>query len=105
MKADNISSRRFVQRLRHFIQNSSAPSRWLLAVAVTIAGALSTHVQAQGLSPYAFGINYTQSGLSAGKTADLKKARMNIIRLGGNARNNEAYWRDKYDWVNDIEYV
>ena len=62
-------------------------------------------VQAQGLSSYAFGINYTQSGLSAGKAADLKKARLNIIRLGGNARNNEAQWRDKYSWVNDIEYV
>lgn len=103
MKAAHTSLPSTWQRLRDNIRKSGGFARVLLVALV--ASAASTTAPAQGLSTYAFGINYTQSGLSTGKTDDLKKARMNIIRLGGNARNNEAFWRNKYNWVNDVEYV
>ncbi|MDQ2769230.1 MAG: T9SS type A sorting domain-containing protein [Bacteroidota bacterium] len=105
MKADDTSFRRFEQHLRHFTWKSGGPGPWLLAVVMLVGAAFAGPVRAQGLSPYVFGINYTQGGLSAGKTNDLKKAGMKIIRLGGNERNHDIKWRNKYDWVNDIEYV
>ena len=89
MKAAHTSPFSAGQRLRNSIRKSGGFARVLLVALV--AGAASTTAPAQGLIPYAFGINNTQSGLSAGKTTDLKNARMNIIRLGGKARNNEAF--------------
>ena len=104
MKA-RVYSLRLAQHVRCFISKSGGLGQWLLAAIMLVGAAFAGPGRAQGLSPYAFGINYTQSGLSAGKTADLKKAGMKIIRLGGNERNNSIKWRSKYDWVNDIEYV
>jgi hypothetical protein len=93
-----------------FLRETARKTNGLLKSCLTgllgLAAVGTTAAQSSvGVSPYAFGINYTQSNLNTGKLNDLKTAGLTVVRLGGNARNNETPWDNKYSWVNDIEYV
>ncbi|MBO2011889.1 T9SS type A sorting domain-containing protein [Hymenobacter negativus] len=95
-------------RCRTFLKSVVAVKRKLartVLAGLAVAAAVSTSSSGQGLSPYVFGINYTQRNLDATKVNDLKSANLTIIRLGGNERNNSSRFRDKTYWNTDIEYV
>ncbi|MCB2406564.1 T9SS type A sorting domain-containing protein [Hymenobacter lucidus] len=77
---------------------------WLAGL---VLGAASVGASAQGVPVSAnfFGINYWYSQPNATITTNLKQAKVNFYRIGGNGRNKDAFWAVKENWLPTVQYV
>lgn len=103
MKSSLTQLRRFAALKTFFTKSKGSVSTALLIVSLFCITVLSA--SAQGVKPNFFGINMWYGQPNAAQSTDLKRAGLNLYRLGGNDRNNNATYLNMYNWVNDIEYV
>ena len=98
----------FLTQLLDFaaLKSSAAKAKALTALLVgSLVYATAFTAAAQVVKSNFFGINMWYGQPNATQSTDLKKAGLNLYRLGGNGRNNDAAYLNMYNWVSDIEYV